>query len=90
MQMHTSCRRGCHLLPQAYVLVGLLVWLTIMDSTHVVLAAMCRYILIDGLHQSVSTGHSVALCFLFGPLGLLSHFVTRLLASGGGSRRVTK
>ena len=48
-----------------------------------------RFILIDGLHQSITTGHSVALCFLFGPLGLLSHFVTRLLTSMG-SRRATK
>mmetsp|Transcript_30614 Transcript_30614/g.67800 ORF Transcript_30614/g.67800 Transcript_30614/m.67800 type:complete len:245 (+) Transcript_30614:110-844(+) len=39
-----------------------------------------REVLVDGLVHSVATGHSVALCFLFGPLGLMSHMITRALS----------
>lgn len=31
----------------------------------------------DGLRQMVPTAHSVWLCFMVGPLGLLSHIITR-------------
>ncbi len=31
----------------------------------------------DGLTHGVATGHSVVLCFMFGPLGVLSHMITR-------------
>jgi len=34
-------------------------------------------VLLDGLRNSVPTGHSVALCCMFGPLGVLSHLITR-------------
>jgi hypothetical protein len=32
----------------------------------------------DGLRQLVPTAHSVLLCFMVGPLGLLSHLATRM------------
>lgn len=38
-----------------------------------------RWILIDGQERSVLTSHSVALSFFVGPLGLLSHILTRVL-----------
>jgi hypothetical protein len=34
-------------------------------------------VLLDGLKQGVPTGHSIALCCMFGPLGVLSHLATR-------------
>uniref|UniRef100_A0A6T5Q3W3 Uncharacterized protein n=1 Tax=Heterosigma akashiwo TaxID=2829 RepID=A0A6T5Q3W3_HETAK len=36
-----------------------------------------RFIYLDGLKNGVFTRHSVALAYLFGPAGLLSHLVTR-------------
>jgi hypothetical protein len=36
-----------------------------------------RAVLLDGLQWGVPTAHSVWLCFMFGPLGLMSHFITR-------------
>lgn len=45
-----------------------------------------RSVLVDGIKASVPTGHSIALCFLFGPLGLLSHFATRALKAAFGPR----
>lgn len=38
-----------------------------------------RDVFVDGILRSVATGHSVILCFMFGPLGLLSHVLTRQL-----------
>eukprot|EP00775_Hariotina_reticulata_P010512 gene10512-10671_t len=38
-----------------------------------------RAVLMDGLRQLVPTAHSVLLCFMVGPLGLLSHLVTRMV-----------
>ena len=37
----------------------------------------CREVWVDGLTHRVATGHSVILCFMFGPLGVLSHMITR-------------
>lgn len=34
-------------------------------------------VLLDGLRNAVPTPHSVALCCMFGPLGVLSHLATR-------------
>ena len=36
-----------------------------------------RAVLVDGLKYAVPTAHSVALCCMFGPLGVLSHLATR-------------
>lgn len=33
----------------------------------------------DGLRQLIPTWHSVLLCFMVGPLGVLSHLATRLV-----------
>ncbi len=30
----------------------------------------------DGLRRRIPTRHSIVLCFLFGPIGLLSHLLT--------------
>lgn len=43
------------------------------------LPCMCRAVMGDGLSCEVPTAHSVLLCFMFGPLGLLSHVLTRWL-----------
>jgi hypothetical protein len=41
------------------------------------LRARRRAVFLSGLRERVPTRHSVALCFMFGPLGLLSHGLTR-------------
>jgi hypothetical protein len=38
-------------------------------------------VLHDGLNNMVYTAHSVALCFMFGPLGLMSHLVTKAVVA---------
>ena len=38
-----------------------------------------RWILTDGSERSVFTAHSVALSFFVGPLGLLSHIITKMI-----------
>lgn len=35
-----------------------------------------RYVYFEGLRERVPTGHSLVLCFMVGPLGLLSHMIT--------------
>jgi hypothetical protein len=39
--------------------------------------AVCRLVFLDGLHHRVPTAHSTLLCFMVGPLGLLSHLLTK-------------
>jgi hypothetical protein len=48
-----------------------------------------REVALDGLRSGVPAAHSVLLCFFFGPTGLLSHALTRLLLGGGRRRTVT-
>lgn len=36
-----------------------------------------REVWLDGLRHAIPTGHSIILCFMFGPLGMLSHMTTR-------------
>lgn len=36
-----------------------------------------REVLRDGLKNNIPTAHSLALCFMFGPIGLLVHLITR-------------
>jgi hypothetical protein len=36
-----------------------------------------RYVWADGLNFLVPTAHSLLLCFMMGPLGLLSHMLTK-------------
>lgn len=38
---------------------------------------VCRWIYLDGCKYRVFTAHSLVLCFMFGPIGLLSHIATR-------------
>ena len=46
-------------------------------------------VLLDGLRGGVPTGVSVALCFMFGPLGLLAHLATKAAAGAlRGSKAV--
>ncbi|GLI69528.1 hypothetical protein VaNZ11_014170, partial [Volvox africanus] len=40
-----------------------------------------RWCLLEGLRQGIPTAHSVLLCSVFGPLGLLSHFATKALST---------
>jgi Domain of unknown function (DUF4281) len=35
----------------------------------------------DGLRRRIPTRHSLVLCFMFGPVGLLSHMITDQLLS---------
>lgn len=37
-----------------------------------------RAVVLDGISHSVLTAHSVVLCFMAGPLGVLSHWLTKL------------
>lgn len=55
--------------------------LTCLAWTHLLLLDFwqAREVLLDGIERSIVTGHSIVLCFLFGPLGLLSHTLTRTL-----------
>nr|BCL66080.1 hypothetical protein [Volvox africanus] len=56
-------------------LVTLLSWLHLLALD----ALMAREVALDGIRTSTPTAHSVLLCFFFGPTGLLSHALTRLL-----------
>lgn len=38
-----------------------------------------RYVFMDGLRRRIPTRHSLVLCFMFGPIGLLSHLLTERL-----------
>ncbi|CAM9790294.1 unnamed protein product [Discosporangium mesarthrocarpum] len=38
-----------------------------------------RWVYLDGQKNKVFTGHSLAICFLFGPAGVISHLLTRAL-----------
>ncbi|CAA2980893.1 ABA DEFICIENT 4, chloroplastic-like isoform X1 [Olea europaea subsp. europaea] len=40
-----------------------------------------RQIYYDGLENNVETRHSVSLCLLFCPIGIVSHFITKALTS---------
>ena len=46
------------------------------STTEVLLHALRRSVFLSGLSERVPTGHSVVLCFMFGPLGVLSHMLT--------------
>nr|ALE33757.1 neoxanthin synthase 1 [Erythranthe lewisii] len=39
-----------------------------------------RQVYYDGLQENVETRHSVSLCLLFCPIGVLSHFITKALS----------
>jgi hypothetical protein len=39
-----------------------------------------REVFLDGLYYNIATAHSVLLCFFVGPIGLLSHAITKALA----------
>ena len=43
-----------------------------------------RYIWLDGLQRGVFTSHSVLLCNLIGPPGLLLHWLTTWIVTGKG------
>jgi Domain of unknown function (DUF4281) len=45
----------------------------------------CRWVYADGLRERVPTPHSIILCFMAGPLGLVTHVVTKALV--GAVRR---
>lgn len=47
---------------------------------------VCRAVLIDGIKCMVKTTHSVLLCFMFGPTGLLSHTLTKAVWGTGPSK----
>lgn len=40
-----------------------------------------RWVYLDGQKNGIFTKHSLALCYLFGPIGVLSHLLTRTLFS---------
>lgn len=60
-------------------------WVTLLAWVHLLAldVLMAREIALDGLRAGVATGHSVLLCFFFGPTGLLSHAITRLVMGRG-------
>lgn len=57
---------------------------TALTWTHLLLLDLCvaRHVYLDGLRNQVVTAHSIVLCFMFGPTGLLSHMVTSRAAQG--------
>lgn len=40
-----------------------------------------RQVYYDGLENNVETRHSVSLCLLFCPIGIVSHFITKALTN---------
>lgn len=52
---------------------------TALTWTHLLLLDLCvaRHVYLDGLKKQVFTAHSIILCFMFGPTGLLSHMFTQ-------------
>lgn len=55
--------------------------LTSLAWTHLVLLDMfqARFVYIDGQRHGIPVRHSLLLCFMFGPLGLLFHMMTKAL-----------
>lgn len=55
---------------------------TALTWTHLLLLDLCvaRHVYLDGLRKQVFTAHSIILCFMFGPTGLLSHMFTNRFA----------
>lgn len=41
-----------------------------------------RQVYFDGLQDNVETRHSVSLCLLFCPIGILTHFITKAVSTG--------
>jgi len=58
--------------------------LTALTWTHLLLLDLfvARHVYLDGLQKKVLTAHSIILCFMFGPTGLLSHMLTKTMTSG--------
>ncbi|KAA8530574.1 hypothetical protein F0562_005283 [Nyssa sinensis] len=46
-----------------------------------------RQVFHDGLESEVETRHSVSLCLLFCPIGIISHVITKALAKSSGSTK---
>ncbi|KAF9684117.1 hypothetical protein SADUNF_Sadunf04G0084500 [Salix dunnii] len=46
-----------------------------------------RQVFNDGLENEVETRHSVSLCLLFCPIGIVTHFITKALTRGAGTTR---
>lgn len=44
-----------------------------------------RHVYLDGVKNGIFTAHSLALCFMFGPLGVLCHMATRGLQAAAHS-----
>eukprot|EP00877_Chromochloris_zofingiensis_P009620 jgi/Chrzof1/4911/Cz15g04070.t1_NSY[v5.2] len=80
--------KDCHPLPNPHLLASLFQsgTLTAMAWLHLVLLdfLQAKSVLQDGMKFLVPTAHSVLLCFMFGPLGVLSHLLTKALM---GKRR---
>jgi hypothetical protein len=49
-----------------------------------------RYIYLEGQNNGIITIHSLILCLFFGPIGLLSHLITRVVLVGIASRNETR
>ncbi|XP_060193558.1 protein ABA DEFICIENT 4, chloroplastic-like [Lycium barbarum] len=45
-----------------------------------------RQVYHDGLQNDIETRHSVSLCLLFCPVGIVTHFITKALTSSPGKR----
>ncbi|XVF31608.1 hypothetical protein REPUB_Repub17cG0005900 [Reevesia pubescens] len=46
-----------------------------------------RQVFHDGLQNQIETRHSVSLCLLFCPIGIVTHFVTKEVARSAGNNR---
>lgn len=65
---------------------------TVLAWAHLLLLDVyqARHILLDGAKHSVVTGHSIALSFMFGPLGFMSHIATKAVSEFIGRRQRRK
>ncbi|CAK0782465.1 hypothetical protein CVIRNUC_005701 [Coccomyxa viridis] len=80
-QLCREVYQSCTPLPNVHVLAGVFksAHATALAWLHLLLLdiAQAREVWLDGLRHAIPTGHSIILCFMFGPLGMLSHMTTR-------------
>ncbi|XP_010264126.1 PREDICTED: protein ABA DEFICIENT 4, chloroplastic-like isoform X2 [Nelumbo nucifera] len=48
-----------------------------------------RQVYLDGLDNEIETRHSVSLCLLFCPIGIVTHVITKILAKGAQNTQKT-
>ncbi|CAL8470955.1 g10497 [Coccomyxa elongata] len=76
--------RSCRPLPDVWKLGAMFksAHITVLAWLHLLLLDLyqAREVWLDGLRHGVFTAHSLVFCFMFGPIGVLSHMMTRAAA----------